>query len=160
MHTHKQVTNNVSQPEGLGFIPAPRSLRSWNISEAWSSPKKGLIGFLWELKNKMMPFAAAWMELDSHTEWSKLERERQIPYGITYIWNLIYSQMNLSAEKKIVDVENRLVVAKGEGKGVGWIGSLGLIDANYCLWNGLAMKSCCVALGTMSATHFYSSCGI
>ena len=28
------------------------------------------------------------------------------------------------------------VVAKGEGKGVGWIGNLGLIHANYCLWNG------------------------
>ena len=28
---------------------------------------------------------------DSHTEWSKSERERQIPYDITYIWNIIYS---------------------------------------------------------------------
>ena len=36
--------------------------------------------------------------------------------------------MNLSTEKKIMDLENRLVVAKGEG--VGWIGSLGLIDTN------------------------------
>ena len=27
---------------------------------------------------------------DSHPEWSKSERERQIPYNITYIWNLIY----------------------------------------------------------------------
>ena len=39
------------------------------------------------------------------------------------------AQMNLSTEKKIMDLENRLVVAKGEGeeegKGVGWIGSLG-----------------------------------
>ena len=43
-------------------------------------------------------------------------------------------KMNLSTEKKIMDMENRLVVAKGEG--VGWIGSLGLIDANYCIWNG------------------------
>ena len=59
--------------------------------------------------------------------------------------------MNLSTEKKIMDLENRLVVAKGEGKGVGWIGSLGLIEANYCLSNGLAMRSCCVALGTMSS---------
>ena len=61
--------------------------------------------------------------------------------------------MNLSAEKKIMDLETRLVVAKGEGEGegVGWIGSLGLIDADYCLWNGLAMRSCCVALGTMSS---------
>ena len=59
--------------------------------------------------------------------------------------------MNLSKEKKIMDLENRHVVAKGEGEGVGWLRSLGLIDADYCLWNGLAMRSCCVALGTMSS---------
>ena len=41
--------------------------------------------------------------------------------------------MNLSTEKKITDMENRLVVAKGEGEGVGWIGNLGLIDAHYGL---------------------------
>ena len=41
--------------------------------------------------------------------------------------------MNLSTEKKIMDLENRLVVAKGEGEGVGWIGCLGLMDTNYCL---------------------------
>ena len=39
--------------------------------------------------------------------------------------------MNLSTEKKIMDMENRLMVAKGEEEGVGWIGSLGLLDANY-----------------------------
>ena len=27
-------------------------------------------------------------------------------------------------------------IAKGEEEGVGWTGSLVLIDANYCLWNG------------------------
>ena len=48
------------------------------------------------------------------------------------------AQMNLSTEKKIMDLENRLVVAKGEGEEVGCLGSLGLIDTNYCLWNGLA----------------------
>ena len=53
--------------------------------------------------------------------------------------------MNLSTEKKIMDLENRLVVALGEREGVGWIGNLGLIDADYCLWNGIAMRSCCVA---------------
>ena len=57
--------------------------------------------------------------------------------------------MNLSTEKKIMDLENRLVVAKGEGEGVGWMGCLGFIDMNYCLPNGLAMRACCVALGTM-----------
>ena len=61
------------------------------------------------------------------------------------------AQRNLSTEKKIMDLENRLVVAKGEEEVVGCIGSLVLIDAKYCLQNGLAMSSCCEALGTMSS---------
>ena len=40
--------------------------------------------------------------------------------------------MNLSAEKKIMNLENGHVVAKGEGEEVGCIGSLGLIGADYC----------------------------
>ena len=43
--------------------------------------------------------------------------------------------MNLSTEKKLMDLENRLVVAQAEGEGMGWTGSLELIDANYCLWS-------------------------
>ena len=58
--------------------------------------------------------------------------------------------MNLSREKKIMDLENRLVAAQGEGEVVGGIGRLGLTDANYCFWNGFTMKSCCIALRTMS----------
>ena len=58
--------------------------------------------------------------------------------------------MNVSTEKKITDMENRLVVAKVEGEGVGWTGNLGLVDANYCIWSGLAMRSCCVTQGTIS----------
>ena len=37
--------------------------------------------------------------------------------------------MNLSTEKKIMDLENRLVVAKVEEEVVGWIESLVLTDA-------------------------------
>ena len=44
--------------------------------------------------------------------------------------------MILSTEKKIMDLENNLVIAMGKGEGVGWIGNLELIDANYSLWNG------------------------
>ena len=33
-------------------------------------------------------------------------------------------QMDHSEEKKLMDLENRLV-AKGEGEGVGWTGNLG-----------------------------------
>ena len=67
------------------------------------------------------------------------------------------AQMNLSTEQKIMDLENRHVVAWGEGEGVGWIGSLGVVDADYCIWNGLAMRSCCVALGIMSSHLWWST---
>ena len=46
------------------------------------------------------------------------------------------AQINLSTEKKIMYMENRLVVAKREGEGGGRTGNLGLINANYSLWNG------------------------
>ena len=48
--------------------------------------------------------------------------------------------MNLSTEKKFMDMENRPVVAKAEREGVGWTGNLGLIDVNYYLWKGKAMR--------------------
>ena len=79
---------------------------------------------------------------DSHT---KSEIKRQIPDAITYIWNLIYGTNEPFHRKENHGLGNRLVVAKGEGEGegMGWIG--------YCLWNELAMRSCCIALGTMSS---------
>ena len=48
-------------------------------------------------------------------------------------------------------MENRLVVAKGEGEGVGWMGNLGFVVANYAIENGEAMRSCCPAEGTLSS---------
>ena len=97
-------------------------------------------------KNKIMPFAATWMELETLIL-SQSERERQIPYDITYIWNLIYGTNEPFHRKETHGLGDRLVVAKGEGEGMEWIGELGV----SCLWNGLAMRSCCVALGTMSS---------
>ena len=44
--------------------------------------------------------------------------------------------MKLSTKKKIMDLENRLVVAKGDGEGVEWTGFWGLIDAKSCLCHG------------------------
>ena len=46
--------------------------------------------------------------------------------------------MNLSTKKRLMALENRLVVAKAEGEEeeVGWNGSLGLIDENYSMWSG------------------------
>jgi len=58
--------------------------------------------------------------------------------------------MNVSTEMKIIDLENRLVTAKGERKGVAGFGSLGLTDEYYCSWNGFTMRSFCAELRTMS----------
>ena len=42
------------------------------------------------------------------------------------------TQVNLSTKQnRLTDIDNRLVVVKGEGMGEGWIGSLRLADANY-----------------------------
>ena len=46
------------------------------------------------------------------------------------------AQMNLSIDGKLIDLDNKLVVAKEEGEGVGWTGSLGLIDAKSSIWSG------------------------
>ena len=43
------------------------------------------------------------------------------------------AQMDLSTEKKCMDLDHRLVVAKGEGEGVGWTQILGLIDENHSI---------------------------
>ena len=42
-------------------------------------------------KNEIMPFAATWMDLEIIIlSEVKSERERQISYDITYMWNLKY----------------------------------------------------------------------
>ena len=42
-------------------------------------------------------------------------------------------------------------VCRGKGEGVGWTGSLELIDENNCIWIGWAMRSCCIAQRTISS---------
>ena len=85
-------------------------------------------------KNKIMPFAATWMQVETLILSEVSQKERQIPYVITYIWNLIYGTNKAFYRKKNHGLGVRLVVTKGEG--VGWLGSLGLIDADYFLWIG------------------------
>ena len=35
------------------------------------------------------------------------------------------------------------------GGGVGWIGSLGLVDENSCIWSRQAVRSSCIAQGNI-----------
>ena len=38
-------------------------------------------------------------------------------------------------QKQITAMENRVMVAKWEGEGVGLMGSFRLVDANYSIWS-------------------------
>ena len=77
-------------------------------------------------------------KMPSYKGGAKSERERQTPYDMVYIWNLIYGT-NESFHKKENHGHGEQTCGcqgwQGQG-GVGWTGNLGLMDANYCLWNG------------------------
>ena len=48
------------------------------------------------------------------------------------MWNVKYNtDEHIYETNRLTDIENRLVVAAGEGEEVGWMGSLGLVDGNY-----------------------------
>ena len=80
-----------------------------------------------------MPFAATWMELEALIL-SEI-RERQMPYDITHIWYLIYSTNEPFHRKENHGLGEQTCGCQGEGGGSGVDWELGLMDANYCLWN-------------------------
>ena len=47
-----------------------------------------------------------------HTKWSKSGRERQIPYDITYMWNLKkwYKWTYLESRNRLTDIQNKFMV--------------------------------------------------
>ena len=48
------------------------------------------------------------------------------------MWNLKYGTNDpIYKTKRLTDMENRLVVAKGEEEKEGWTGNWGLVDVNY-----------------------------
>ena len=53
---------------------------------------------------------------DYHTKWSKSDRESQISYDMTYMWNLKrwYKWTYLQNRNRLTVVENKLMVTKGE----------------------------------------------
>ena len=79
-------------------------------------------------KNKTMPFASTWMELETLILSELSQKERQLPYDITDTWNLTYSTNEPTYEKQ-----------KANSWTLGtdlWLprvgrGSLGLVDENY-----------------------------
>ena len=68
-----------------------------------------------------MPFAATWMELETLILSEVSQKEKVKCHMISLISGIQYmAQMNLSTGKKLIGLENRLVVAKGRGRE--WVG--------------------------------------
>ena len=87
-------------------------------------------------KNKIMPSAATWMELETLILSEVSQKETDKYHMLELISRIQYmAQMNLSTEKKQTHVENRLVVAKREGRGSGMDWEFG-VDTNYSILSG------------------------
>ena len=79
--------------------------------------------------NEMMPFVATWMQLEILIL-SEVTLKEKGKYYISYMWNLKHGT-NEPICKTETDAQTRIVIARGEGEEVGWMRSLGLVDANY-----------------------------
>ena len=83
---------------------------------------------------------------------TQVRKKKTKPIRYPYTWNLKYDT-NEPIYKTETDSQTQrtdLCLPKRTGEGVGSTGSLGLVDANYYIWNGWAMRSYCKAQGTIS----------
>ena len=79
----------------------------------------------WAIKKKeIMSFAVRQMQLEMIIP-SKSERQRQIPYDITYVWNLQYDRNDLIYETETEsDIETDFWLPRGRAMGKEWNGVL------------------------------------
>ena len=70
-------------------------------------------------KNEIIPFAATFLDLEIIL--LNEVNQRQILYNITYIWNLKqwYRWTYLQNRNRLTDIENKLMVTKGNSGGMG-----------------------------------------
>ena len=54
-----------------------------------------------------------------NVKWNKLDRERQILYDFTYIWNLQNRKNKHRQAETVTDTENKQTVARGKEEGTG-----------------------------------------
>ena len=69
-----------------------------------------------ERKKELIPFVTAWVELE-RIMLSKPGGERQIPYNLTYKWNLINKTNNQNITRDS-EIKKKLTVTGGEVGGV------------------------------------------
>ena len=92
-----------------------------------------------------MPFAATWMELEILILSEVSQKERQIPYDITYIWKLACSTNEPTYKKKQIHEHGKQTCScQGGGRGSGMHWELGVRRCKLWIWSGYAMRSYCI----------------
>ena len=87
-------------------------------------------------KNETMSFAASWMDLEIITL-SEVSQKDKYHMIITYMWNLKCDTIgHLWNRNTLIDMENRLVVAKGKAAGgrVDWEFGISRYKLLYIKW--------------------------
>ena len=89
---------------------------------------------------------------DCHIEWNKSEKEKQILFNITFMWNLEkwYRRTYLQGRNRDTDTENKHMDTKGK-RGLGWKGSLELTHTHYDI-----TRTYCIAQGTLLSALWWT----
>ena len=66
-----------------------------------------------ERKKELLPFATAWMELESIMLSEISQVVKKIPYDLTFKWNLI-NKTNKQNITRDIEIKNKLTVSRGE----------------------------------------------
>ena len=91
-----------------------------------------------------MPFTATWTQPEILILSEARKRNINITWYHLYVESKIWHKWTyLQNRNRLTDMESRPVVSKGEGEGMRWPGSSGLLDANFYIWNGWTMRSYC-----------------
>ena len=119
----------------------------FTVAKTWKQPKcpstDDWIKNMWYIhtmecysaikKNKIMPFAATWMEGETLIQSEVSQKEKDKYHIISHIWNLIYCTSEPFHRKHHGHGGQTCGFQEG---GVQCTWNLGLIDADYRLWNG------------------------
>ena len=80
-----------------------------------------------------MTLAAVWIELESLILSEVSQKEKDKYHVISHIWTLKYgtNEPIYKIETDSQTWRTELWLPRGSGEGVGWMGSLGAVNANY-----------------------------
>ena len=100
-------------------------------------------------KNEIMSIAATWMQPETIILRETSREERQIPYDITYTWNLNYDTDEPIYETESWTQRTDWWLPRGRRLMEGWSRMLGLADVSYYIQNGKTARSYCIAQGSI-----------